>query len=162
MTATLTIDQSELRALDGAVRAAVERARPHILKAMEGAMYDAVMDNFGPTGKDRPWPWHPLSEAYARRVGRKHATLQVSGALQASVQHYTFIAGDESCAVVSMDDGRVPYALAHHYGVPDGNRSHPDLPARRVFPLDSSGEVLPATWVRVVEAARQAAREALG
>lgn len=106
-----------------------------------------TLANFGSTGLARPWPWWPLSPAYARQVGRLYATLFVSGALYRSVKK-----NDELLkSTVSISNQDVPYALAHHYGYPKGTMRHPGLPARRVLPIDWTDEVLPDVKTRVVK-----------
>ena len=70
------------------------------------------------------------------------------------------IQGD-STTVAMSDAAGVPYATAHHDGSPEGNRGHPGLPARRVFPLQDDGEVLPWTAGQIEEAAARALQEVL-
>lgn len=113
-----------------------------------GALLHAItLGNFGTFGLARPWPWWPLSPAYARQVGRLYATLFVSGALYRSVKK-----NDELLkSTVSISNQDVPYALAHHYGYPKGTMRHPGLPARRVLPIDWTDEVLPDVKTRVVK-----------
>jgi phage gpG-like protein len=144
--------------MQGSVAQAIEKARPKVLKAMSDRCYAIIMANFGIAGPERPWAWEPLSYAYAQKVGRTFATLEVSGALKASVVQGGF---EGESTTVSMSDSSVPYATAHHFGSPSGNRKHPGLPARRVFPVDERGEVLDWTRSEVAEAARQALQEAL-
>jgi len=158
MTTTLTISEASLAAMQGDIARAVAKARPRVLKAMSDRCYAIIMSNFGIAGPERPWAWEPLSPAYAKSVGRTYATLEVSGALRASVMQGGY---EGESTEISMSDSSVPYTSAHHFGVPRGNRRHPGLPGRRVLPLDERGEVL--TWTRseVHDAARRALAEAL-
>lgn len=136
-----------------------EQAQPAVHGAMRDRLYDIIMANFGIAGPERPWAWHPLSDAYARKMGRPYATLYVTGALKDSIMKGG-IQGD-STTVAMSDAAGVPYATAHHDGSPEGNRGHPGLPARRVFPLQDDGEVLPWTAGQIEEAAARALQEAL-
>jgi len=158
MTVTLTVSEASLAAAAQSVQSAVEKARPKILKAMSDRCYAIIMANFGIAGPERPWAWEPLSYEYAKKVGRTFATLEVSGALRASVMQGGF---EGESTTIEMSDSSVPYAGAHHHGVPRGNRRHPGLPGRRVFPIDESGKVLDWTKSEIAEAARQAVAEAL-
>lgn len=143
MNATLTVSESELAAVGAAVERRMELAREAGLRAMRDRFYDIVAGNFGLAGAERPWAWEPLSPAYARKVGRPYATLFVTGALKASLMKGgTF--GEST--TVEMANSSVPYVTAHHDGSPAGNRSHPGLPARRVFPLDENDQV--TEWAR--------------
>lgn len=145
-------------AFESDLLAIFEQAQPAVHGAMRDRLYDIIMANFGIAGPERPWAWHPLSDAYARKVGRPYATLHVTGALQDSILKGG-LQGDST--VVEMSDLAVPYATAHHDGSPEGNRGHPGLPARRVFPLQDDGEVLPWTRDQITEAAARALQEAL-
>lgn len=158
MKAELTITQASLDAMAVSLDKAIERARPAVLKAMSDRCYAIIMSNFGIAGPERPWAWEPLSYLYAQKVGRTFATLEVSGALRASVLQGGF---EGPSTTISMENSSVPYVTAHHDGVPRGNRRHPGLPGRRVFPLDERGEVLDWTRSEVAEAARRALQEAL-
>lgn len=159
MTATVTISEASLAAAAGSVRRAVESVKPKVLKAMSDRCCEIVRANFGIAGPDRPWAWEPLSYEYAKKVGRTYASLEVSGALKASLMQGGF-EGDST--EVSMSDSSVSYTSAHHDGRPRGNRRHPGLPGRRVMPVGEDGKVLDWTKQQVVEAAEQALREVLG
>lgn len=162
MTCSLNIEPGSLEAMEGAVKAAFEAVKQPVHEAMTGAVHTVVLNNFGSSGPLRPFDWQPLSEKYARKVGRTFATLYVTGALKDTVRKdVTAEAG-----VVSMSNtGMVPYAMAHHHGNP-GNfgwtmPGSGELPARRVFPLDPmSDEVMPEVEKLVEQAARQAIKEA--
>lgn len=158
MKVELLVSDTELNAAAAAVERRVELAREAGLRAMRDRFYDIVSANFGIAGPERPWAWEPLSPRYARKVGRPYATLFVTGALKASIMKGgTF--GEST--TVSMANSSVPYVTAHHDGSPSGNRSHPGLPARRVFPLDDNDQV--TEWARseVVAAAEAELRRAL-
>ncbi len=155
MSSTLDIrlepNSQDLLDMGAEVERHFESIKLEVQAAMAAAFYEIVMGNFGTIGTDRPWDWSPLSPAYARKVGRSYATLHVTGALQASVKQD---ATSPDAASVSMSDADVPYATAHHYGVPGRN-----LPARRVFPLDLAGHVTQFSSDYVVDAAKTKLRE---
>ena len=158
MTVTVQISEAALAAAGNSVQAMVRKVKPAVLKAMSDRAYAIIMANFGIAGPERPWAWEPLSYEYAKKMGRTYATLEVSGALKASIMQGGY-EGDST--TIAMSDSAVPYATRHHHGVPEGNRKHPGLPGRRVFPIDEQGEVLAWTRSEVVDAARQALQEAL-
>lgn len=98
-------------------------AQMHRLHAEIGQeVLTITKENFNST-VGRPIEWAPLSPKYAKRVGRSHATLYVSGRLFAGFQ---MTAGHDS-AVISND---VIHAAAHQYGVSARN-----LPARPFVPI---------------------------
>jgi phage gpG-like protein len=118
--------------------------------AMAAAYVDVVAGNLGNTGVDRPFAWAPLSPAYAKKMGRTHATLYVTGDLARAVKVDNSLAQHST---VSVSDDDVPYATAHQYGYPPHN-----LPARPYFPFDpTTGETTPFT----LELVQQAAQDAL-
>ena len=117
-----------------------------ITAAMADALYRIVDGNFGDFGMERPFEWTDLTPAYAKEVKRNHATLVVSGALRSGViREY----GTDKSRVY-MNNDSVPYAMAQMKGYPPRN-----LPARSVWPLDSSGEALPFTAASVTNAAQE-------
>lgn len=122
-----------------------------VLYAMQQRLYEAILANFGPSGFDRPWPWKPLSKEYAKKVARRYATLQVSGALKGSLRK-SYLRNDGTASVYF--DGSVAYAAAHHYG-------SKRMPARRVMPITKRDEITPKTFLAVQEAARKALRDAM-
>lgn len=130
---------------------AIEQARPAVNAAMGQRFYDLVQGNFGVAGVDRPMYWAPLSPAYARKVGRTYATLDLTGNLRSAIM----IGGSEGESVtVSVSDSDVPYATVHQMG---GVR----MPKRPYFPVDDDGDVLPYTASEVVAAASKALGEEL-
>ncbi len=145
-----TMDQSEVNALSEHVQDQIEFAAMRVQAAMAAAYVDVIASNLGPWGIDRPFPWEPLSPGYAKKVGRKFATLYDTGAMARAVKT------DNSKAYaseVSISDGDVPYATAHQYGYPPNN-----LPARPYFPFNpQTGETTPFT----LELVRQAAEDEL-
>ncbi len=150
MQIEIEIPQSELSRFEVQIMQRVEAIKPRVQGAMAARFAEIVLSNFGIAGADRPWHFERLTPEYAKKVGREIATLEVTGALKASL----LTGGSEGESTrVSMSNSSVPYALAHHDGSPEGNRSHPGLPARRVFPLDESDNVLPWTQSQVQEAA---------
>ena len=111
-----------------------------------------VRNNFGFMGEDRPDEWVPLSEDYAKRMKRAHATLEVTGALKAAINVNN---GNPDYSEVYVSDGTIPYATVHQYG--GGN----NIPARPYFPMDWEGNVTEYTTERVRQAAVAALKEAL-
>jgi len=158
MTLTINIPQGELDAMESQIVRRIQEARPDALRAMRDRFYDIVVNNFGIAGAERPWSWHELSPEYAEKVGRTYATLEVTGALKASLMKGG-VEGEST--TVSMSDADRPYATAHHDGSPKGNRKHPGLPGRRVFPIEEDGSIMPWTQGEVQQAALDALARAL-
>lgn len=124
----------------------VREARPAVNAAMDQRFYDLVQGNFGIAGVDRPMAWAPLSPAYAKKVGREIATLDLTGALRSAIM----VGGPEGESItVSVSDSSVPYATVHQNG------SY-RMPKRPYFPIDDQGKVLDYTASQVVEAAQKA------
>lgn len=115
--------------------------------AMTWRLYEIIQNNFGEAGEDRPEEWVALSPAYAARVGRPHATLDVTGRLRYSIQ--VDGSGDDG-GRVWIDPGAVPYALVHQFG--GGN----NIPARPYFPIREDGTFTPYTQAEMTEAAEAA------
>ena len=144
-----TIDPSAVAQLSRDMQDELEFAAMGMQAAMAAAYVDVIAGNLGESGVDRPFAWAPLSPAYAKKVGRTHATLYVTGELARAVkvddslaQHSTVSVSDEDC----------PYAVAHQYGYPPRN-----LPARPYFPFDpQTGETTPFTLELVQQAAEAA------
>lgn len=132
-------------ALSNFVQEAIEESRPAINEAMGKRFYEVLQGNFGIAGVDRPMAWAPLSPAYAKKVGREIATLDLTGKLRGAI---TTTVTPES-AVVSVSNDDVPYATVHQTG---GTR----MPKRPYFPIDDRGEVLDYTAGEVTEAAARA------
>lgn len=163
MNLTLDISSSDLASLESSVLTRVEALRQPVQSAMADAVYGIVEANFGSQGFMRPWDWQPLSQKYARKVGRTFATLFVTGALKSTLRKDS---NSPDAATVTMgNNGLVNYALAHHHGNP-GNfgTTQPgsgELPARRVFPLDEADHVTEEATGMVREAAIAAVRREL-
>ena len=151
MNATLVIDRESLSALGVDIERATEDARLAAQEAAGEAMREVVMANIGEFGADRPQAWPPLSPAYAKKVRRTYATLEVTGLLRSNVK----LAHLRDASIVHADDADVPYAVVHQFG--GGN----NIPARPYFPVTEDGEVtqFAADWA--LDAARQAFKEAL-
>lgn len=130
----------------------VAEVRPKVNAAMGQRFYDLVQGNFGVAGVDRPMAWAPLSPAYAKKVGREIATLDLTGALRSAIM----IGGSEGESVtVSVSDSSVPYATVHQNG-------SWRMPKRPYFPIDDTGKVMPYTAGQVTEAAQKVLTEELG
>lgn len=151
MDIDITLDPGQQAAFEAGLVGRLDAVRPGVQAAMRDRFFEIVMANFGIVGPDRPNAWDALSPLYAQKVGRTYATLHVSGALQGSVMKGGAGESAGQGATVNMSDSSVPYAMAHHNGVPGRN-----LPQRRVFPLDDNDQVLPWTESQVVEAAEKA------
>lgn len=141
-TVTFHIDAKEV---ENVLREKLDKAIPSAQVAMGMAVYEIVMGNIGDMGADRPSVWPPLSPAYAKRVKRKHATLEVTGALRSAVK----MTDTREASIVSISNADCPYALVHQYG--GGN----NIPARPYFPINENGEVTPFTQAWARDAARQ-------
>jgi len=151
MSLELTISQDALVTFIDGAKDLLEKAIREAQMAMTYRLYDIVQNNFGEAGEDRPEEWVALSPAYARRVGRPHATLEVSGKLRYSIQ----VDGEgPEGGRVWVDPDAVPYALAHQFG--SGN-----IPARPYFPMDENGQLTEYSQTSVLEAGRAALEEAL-
>jgi phage gpG-like protein len=143
----LEISEDELRQMAGNVERQLWMVKSDAQLAMAEAFERVTLANFGATGIDRPMSWQPLSPAYARKVGRTYATLEVSGTLKAAIKVDN---SDLDHSKVSVSNADVPYATAHHFGNERGN-----LPQRPYFPIDDNGNLTPFTEAEVVEAARR-------
>lgn len=97
--------------------------------AMAEKFFEITRENFGDTGVDRPLEWANLSPKYARRVGRDHATLFLSGELESSLN---FDGTNPEFSEVWTDND---YALAHQFGNPSRN-----LPPRPFMPLTNESD----------------------
>lgn len=149
MIARLHITNASLAGFSREVKARIKAAQPKAELAMAEFFQEAVLSNFGATGKYRPWSgWPPLSPAYAKKVGRDYATLEVSGRLKANVLLELNGAGNFE---VTSDDDRVPYAVVHQTG--GGN----NIPAREYFPMYDDGTV----YRQVSDLVQRAAEDAL-
>jgi len=148
------IDQADIDQMSDEVAAEVAAAKQAAQGAGAEAYFAIVRGNFGDTGVDRALSWAPLSWAYATQVGRKHATLFVTGKLESAVK---FDNSNPEEGVVSISDNDCPYALAHQYGYPPKN-----LPARPYFPFNPySGETTPFALSAVGEAMERTLAEVL-
>lgn len=151
MTFDVTIEQSELDAMGLRIERDLNLVKSDVQLAMGVAFFDIVKGNFGFLGIDRPDEWAPLSPAYAKKVKRTYATLEVTGKMMNAVKLDN---NDFDASHVSLSNDDVAYATAHHYGTSK-------LPVRRVFPIDSQGEVMPYTAGEVTNAAIAALQIAL-
>lgn len=132
MRARIAITDLELRGLEREVKQHFVAVQGRVEYAMAEKFLKCVLDNFGATGRFRPWSgWPPLSPAYAKKVGRSYATLEVSGRLKESV----LIELSGRNFAVTADDARVPYATVHQFG--GGN----NIPQREYFPMYDDGTV---------------------
>jgi phage gpG-like protein len=117
MTVSITISgldellTDELRELKQAAQA-----------AMAEKFFEITRENFGDNGVDRPIEWPALGFKYAMRVGREHATLFLTGELEASIQ---IDSSNPDFAEVFTEN---EYAAAHQLGTQQ-------LPARPFFPI---------------------------
>lgn len=141
-----TIDQGSLQDAVGGIMRDFEKLKSPVEDAMAEKFFQMVRLNFGNFGIDRPIEWAPLSPAYAKRVGREHATLFLSGSLEAAIK----IESNPDVSRVFVTDNDVPYALAHQYGSEKKN-----LPARPFFPIDQNGVVMPFTLAEVQRSANE-------
>lgn len=143
---TINVNESDLAMLEQDLTAELEKHRVPVQMAMTYRLYDIIMNNFGEAGEDRPFDWIALTPAYAKKVGRPHATLEVSGRLRYSIQVDGAL---PEGGRVWVTDADVPYATVHQWG--GGN----NIPARPYFPVDAAGNVTEYTTNEVIEAGRQ-------
>jgi phage gpG-like protein len=137
MTQLISITLPDLQATTAQVEKALGegmwKLRSNVHLDLGYALLDVVYSNFGATGMARPIPWPMLSPAYAKKVGRTYATLEVTGALKGSLgvdnSNFDFV------RVFATD--ATPYSTVHQYG--GGN----NIPARPYFPMDSDNELTP-------------------
>ena len=153
MTIRLNITEAELTSFTKEIRQKVEDARPKVQADMALKFQECVLDNFGESGPFRTIPWVKLSPAYAKKVGRTYATLEVSGALKSNV--LLSADGSPDHMAVEADNAMIPYSTVHQYG--GGN----NIPARPYFPITEDGEVIESVNMIVTDAARLALQEAL-
>ena len=161
MTLTATLPAGQLAQFDKLLGNRFASARTEVQAAMALAFYEIVMGNIGGSfGVDRPSEWPPLTQAYAKRVNRSFATLEVTGALRNAVKINT---DNPFQSTVSISNDDVPYALVHQFG--GGN----NIPARPYFPIEPGGSAEagvdfgPTPFARewVLDAAREELRRAL-
>lgn len=109
-------------------------ARRAVLAAMARSFAAMTREPMGASGKHRPQPWAPLSEAYAKRIGRTEPTLvmtaseRVAEGKDAASPHLRDSVQVQSVtperAVVGAD---IEYAAAHQLGS--------GVPPRLYFPV---------------------------
>lgn len=141
----------KVRLLDGpssANRIFDRSARDSILRKMGAALKLDTVQNFGITGTDRPSNWKPLSIRYSKRVGRKSATLDLTGELMRSIR--VGQPDGNSISVYTED----PKAAYHQFG--EGKN-----PLRPFFPITPSGDLTPRARNRVETAAQLEAQRIL-
>lgn len=152
MRARIQLNPGSLRGLEREVKDRIKTAQGKTEFAMAETFLDCVLANFGATGKFRPWSgWPPLSPAYAKKVGRTYATLEVSGRLKESI----LIDATGRNFAVTADDSRVPYSTVHQWG--GGN----NIPQREYFPMFDDGTVYQNVQDLVEDAARRKLQELL-
>ena len=84
-----------------------------LFQAVGEVVKECTLENFGPSGTNRPKIWEPLSKDYARKVKREYATLEVTGALKSSVEveppsadSITITATDDKASYHQLGEGR--------------------------------------------------------
>ena len=128
----LKVSETQVNAMTRNIALEAAKVAHPVEWAMAEMFQGCVLANFGPTGAFRPWSgWPPLSKAYAKKVGRTYATLEVTGRLKSNVM----IDGDGDHVKVVADDALVPYSTVHQYG--GGN----NIPQREYFPMYDDGNV---------------------
>lgn len=142
MNITLDIDAN---ALGKAVEVELSRIKVPCQDAMADRVYEMIDANIGDTGKFRPHEWAPLSKGYAKKVGRPHATLHLTGKLRASVD---MIKGNEDAAVVFTDNEYAPY---HQLGTEK-------MPDRPFFPV-ANGELTDVAVAECLKVCEQTIKE---
>lgn len=147
--ASTSVPTLSLGLMNRSVLARIAKTKAPVHEAMSTQFRQCVYDNLGATGSFRVHQWALLSPAYARKVKRNYATLNVTGALRNGIKRTS----NEDKGRVSISKADVPYALAHQWGAPEKG-----LPDRPYFPVRKDGSVLRG----VVDLVLRAARMALG
>jgi len=149
----ISISSKDISNLSSDLSSKFQSVTASVQDAMADMFYAITRSNIGDFGLDRPGVWADLTPQYAKKVGRDHATLRVSGTLESAIRNDGTV-GDSADVSISNDD--VPYATVHQYG--GGN----NIPARPYFPLDQNGEPTPFTVKQVTEAAQAELENQLG
>lgn len=152
MNYELTVSSQSLQKYEAGLIQRLATIQQPVQGAMAERFFEIVRSNFGDVGVDRPADWAPLSPKYAKRVGRDHATLFVTGRLEAAVK----MENTQEAGRVSISDSDVPYATVHQYG--GGN----NIPARPYFPIDNAGNPTTFTQAQVEDAARDEFQRLIG
>ena len=147
LNADIAISSLQLGAMDKRIIARAEKTRAPVHAAMASQFLQCVYENFGASGSFRIHEWAKLSAAYARRVNRDYATLNVTGKLRSAIKK----SSSEVNGRVSVSKGECDYALAHQYGYEKNN-----LPARPYFPIRPDGSVLGSVKQLVIASAKLA------
>ena len=124
MSITVSIANEELAKMTDAILGAIESAQPAVEEHMAKVYCDIVKSNIGDSGPAREIEWAPLVPWYAKKVGRSHATLRVTGELLASIK-----------PVQNTVEANSSYAAAHQEGVLSKN-----LPRRPFFPMKANND----------------------
>lgn len=120
--------------------------------AMAEAFKSVADNNIGDDGEDRPIGWHNLSEKYAKRVGRSHATLFLDMAEAAKLRKESGLLLNSTVISQNNQDAAIvengcEYAMQHQN-------------TRPFFPI-IDGEVTPYTTQKCVDACEKALEGAL-
>lgn len=145
--AEISVSSLSLGAMDQSITKRCQKAKEPVNLAMSVQFRQCIYDNLGASGLFRPHQWALLSPAYARKMKRNYATLNVSGALRAGIKRDS----NADKGRVYITNSNVPYATAHQWGNADGN-----LPDRPYFPIRKDGSVLQGVKDLVLRAARLA------
>ena len=110
MRFVFTLKQSDV---DAAMRGVMQRLngpqKRRVLYRMAREFYEITASNIGTIGAARPSEWPPLSPRYAKRVGRSHATMLLTGEMFRSIR----VSATQDAGQISTTN---PYAAAHQYG----------------------------------------------
>lgn len=110
--------------INNIIRAIGSQGRKRILLVAGQKFQEMTKQNFGNSGKYRDSQWPPLSAKYAKKVGRKNATLKKSGDLYNSI-----LLGQPRSNYIEIFT-KSPYAAAHTFGSKRTN-----LPKRNFWPV---------------------------
>lgn len=122
ISASVSISASSQASLKRALVKKIEASRRPVNKAMVEQFRQCTYDNLGSSGAFRPHQWADLSPAYARKVKRTYATLNVTGLLRSAIK----TDADDNRGRLSIKKADCEYALAHQFGNPA--RALPDRP----------------------------------
>jgi phage gpG-like protein len=111
-------------ALHNIVWAFGDQGRRLLLISTARKFIEETKSNFGKTGKYRDKEWPALSAAYAKKVGRRTATLKKTGALMSSIKMNS---PRKNFVEIYTN---IPYAAANVFGSKKQN-----IPARNFWPV---------------------------
>lgn len=108
---------------------------------------EIILSNFGEEGVDRPEVWGSLSDRYAKRIGRSHATLYLTGEEATKVGAESGLLYDSTQLSTSEENGGA-YAMVFN-DCAYAERMQSLYP---FFPFTPDGEITSESYNRVIAA----------